>query len=129
MAASGLTLPNLPLLFACPRFQARSARLRLITHPEMPFVGLVLGFFFMPSSAVFCRTSLPFRAAETAGEFAEYEFSTDPPERSLCRRARGCSATTVLYETFLLTYSIPTHPGPPLIFQREVRNSQALKPD
>ncbi|KAM4762617.1 BPI fold-containing family B member 2 [Cyanocitta cristata] len=31
-------------------------------------------------------TSLPFRAAETAGEFAEYEFSTDPPERSLCRR-------------------------------------------
>lgn len=129
MAASGLTLPNLPLLFACSQFRARSVRLQLIIHPET-FHGLGVGlFFFTASSAIFCRMSLPF-TAEAAGEFAEYkEFSTKPPGRSLCWRARGCSTTSVSYKTSLLTYPIPAHPGPLLILCREVRSSQSIKPD
>jgi len=66
--------------------------LLIITHPEMPLMGLAFGFFFAASSAIFCRTSLSFRAVETAGRFAQdEEFSTNPPERTLCRRVRGLS--------------------------------------
>lgn len=83
MAASGLTLPNLPLLFACPQFRARSARLLLITHPEMLFMGLVLGFFFY-FSAIFCRTSLPFRAAELLENLQNMRSSAQTPQGGAC---------------------------------------------
>lgn len=43
-------------------------------------MGLVFAFFFAASSAIFCRTSLSFRAVETAGRFAQHEeFSTKTP--------------------------------------------------
>lgn len=80
MAASGLTFPSLPLFFACP-----GSGLEAVAHHSPPdaFPGLGPGLFFTASPAIFCRTSFPFRVAETAGGFAEYEeFSTNPQGRA-----------------------------------------------